>query len=81
MSVRKGMVRIVNYPELSWKQIKQVLENNGFAEIKFNDRHYVHLQKGPINVRIVKVEKVPRLYLNHIINETEVPVEAFIEQT
>jgi hypothetical protein len=26
------MVRIADYPELSWKQILQVLENNGFVE-------------------------------------------------
>jgi predicted RNA binding protein YcfA (HicA-like mRNA interferase family) len=72
------MVRIADYPELSWKQILQVLENNGFVEKENNDRHYVHLQKDLKNVRILKVEKIPRLFLHYIINETKIPIEDFI---
>lgn len=72
------MIRIADYPELSWKQILQVLESNGFAEREHDDRHYVHLQKNLKNVRILKVEKVPRLFLHYIINETKIPIEDFI---
>ena len=74
---KTGIPRIADYPELSWKQIQQVLKNKGFVELKFDDKHYVYLQKGGKNVRVVKVEKVPRLYLDHIINETDVPIEDF----
>ena len=75
---KMGIPRIADYPELSWKHIQQVLKNKGFVELKFDDKHYVHLQKGDKNVRVVKVEKVPRLYLDHIINETDVALEDFI---
>ena len=54
---KTGIPRIADYPELSWKQIQQVLKNKGFVELKFDDKHYVHLQKGGKNVRVVKVEK------------------------
>ena len=77
-SNKTGVLRIADYPELSWKQIQQVLKNKGFVELKFDDKHYVHLQKGSKNVRVVKVDKVPRLYLDHIINETDVALEDFI---
>ncbi|KEQ55982.1 hypothetical protein SCCGRSA3_00854 [Marine Group I thaumarchaeote SCGC RSA3] len=71
-------MKIKDYPELSWKQIQQVLENKGYVEIQMNEKCYIHLQKDKKNVRIIKVEKVPRLFLQHIINETRIPIEAFV---
>ncbi|MFQ5782477.1 MAG: hypothetical protein ACE5GR_05425 [Nitrosopumilus sp.] len=72
-------MEVKDYPELSWKQIQQVLESNGYVEIPMNDKHYVHLQKDKTKVRIIKLEKVPRLFLNYIIRETQIPIENFIK--
>ena len=75
------MIPVSDYPELNWKQIQQILQSKGFEELKTGDKWYVHLQKDKKNVRIIKVNKVPRLFLRHIVDETDVPIEYFMEQT
>lgn len=72
-------MKVKDYPELSWKQIQQTLENRGYVEISMNDRHYVHLEKDTKNIRIIKLEKVPRLFLDYIIRETKIPIDDFIK--
>lgn len=71
-------MNVKDYPELSWKKIKQVLENKGFSTLEKNDRHYVNLKKDSQEIRIIKVEKVPRLFLQHIIDKSKIDIKEFI---
>ena len=78
---REQIIRVADYPELSWKQIRHVLQKNGFEELKTDDKWYVHMQKGKKNIKIIKLNKIPKLFLQYVVDETKVPINYFIEQT
>ena len=69
--------RCHHHIKMDWQQVKSVLEENGFEEIKLEDGLYIHLQKGKINLRIPKLSTIPIQYIHHIITTSEIPEERF----
>lgn len=69
-----------NYPQPSWEEVKQFLENEGFTEIKFPENWYVFMQKGHKNIRIPKIQKISKICLDSIIEASEINKEKFLDE-
>ena len=67
-----------NYPEPSWNEIKNYLENQGFVEIKFPENWYVFMQKGNKNIRIPKLKKISKICLDSIIQASDIDEVEFL---
>lgn len=61
-----------NYLQPSWEDMRKILEKEGFVEIKFPENWYVFMQKGPKNIRIPKLNKIPTTCLESIVEESEI---------
>ena len=67
-----------NFPEPSWEEIKNYLENQGFVEVKFPENWYVFMKKRNKNIRIPKLKKISKICLDSIIQASDIDEEKFI---